>query len=91
MNWVKLWPLTLASLTPGWRSADIYWPIPETLFATLKINGGPFRAVPEIILGGPHIFFQTPPPQDTHGIRAPRSPGHISALINLPHYGSNMP
>ena len=38
------------------------------------------RAVPEIILGGALFFFQTPPP-----------PGHVSALINPPHYGSNMP
>ena len=48
------------------------------------------RAVPEIILGGA-LFFQTLHPQDTHGVRAPRPPVHISALINLPHYGSNMP
>ena len=50
------------------------------------------RAVPEIILRGGHIFFQTPPPPRTHrGVRAPRPPGHVSALIKLPHYGSNMP
>ena len=31
-----------------------------------------------------HSFFQTPPPQDTHVVRAPRPSGHVSALIN-PH------
>ena len=51
------------------------------------------RAVPEIILGGgrAHFFFRPLHPQDTHGVRAPQPPGHISALINLPHYGSNTP
>ena len=49
------------------------------------------RAVPEIILGG-HIFFQTsPPPGHTWSQSPPRPPGHVSALINAPHYGSNMP
>ena len=48
------------------------------------------RAVPETILGGGALFFFRPlHPQDTHGVRAPRPPGHVSALINLPHYGSN--
>ena len=74
MNWVKLWPLTLASLTPGWRSAEIYWPIPETLFATLKINGGPFRAVPEIILGGAPTFFFRPLHPRTHMESEPPDP-----------------
>ena len=41
-----------------------------------------FRAVPEIILGGSGIFFRPLHPQDTHGVRAPRPPGHVSALIN---------
>ena len=37
-------------------------------------------------------FFSDPStPQDTHGVRAPRPPGQISALINPPHYGANMP
>ena len=49
------------------------------------------RAVPEIILGGAHFFFRPLHIQDTHGVRAPRPPGHVSALINPPHYGSNMP
>ena len=49
------------------------------------------RAVPEIILGGGTFFFRPLHPQDTHGVRAPRPPGHVSALINLPHYGSNTP
>ena len=40
---------------------------------------------------GGHIFFRPLHPQDTHGVRAPRPPGHVSALINLPHYGSNTP
>ena len=40
---------------------------------------------------GAHIFFRPLHPQDTHGVRAPRPPGHVSALINPPHYGSNMP
>ena len=42
------------------------------------------RAVPEIILGGAHFFFRPLHPQDTHGVRAPRPPGHVSALINPP-------
>ena len=52
------------------------------------------RAVPEIILRGGgvgRIFFRPLHPQDTQGIRASRPPGHVSALINPPHYGSNMP
>ena len=49
------------------------------------------RAVPEIILGGAHFFWRPLHPQDTHGVGAPPPPGHVSALINLPHYGSNMP
>ena len=51
------------------------------------------RAVPEIILGGgvSHIFFRPLHPQDTQGVRAPRPPGHINALIKPPHCGSNMP
>ena len=53
------------------------------------------RAVPEIILmqggGWATFFFRPLHPQDTHGVRAPRPPGHVSALINLPHYGSNTP
>ena len=51
------------------------------------------RAVPEIIPGGVGwIFFQTPPPPgQTSSQSPPRPPGHVSALINLPHYGSNMP
>ena len=48
------------------------------------------RAVPEIILGG-GIFFRPLHPQDTHGVGAPRPPGHVSALINPPYYGSNTP
>ena len=49
------------------------------------------RAVPEIILAGAQFFFRPLHPQDTHGVRAPRPPGHVSALINLPHYGTNTP
>ena len=41
--------------------------------------------------GGATFFFRPLHPQDTHGVRAPRPPGHVSALINPPHYGSNMP
>ena len=52
---------------------------------------GLLRAVPEIILGGGTFFFRPLHPQDTHGVRAPRPPGHVSALINPPHYGANMP
>ena len=40
---------------------------------------------------GGHFFFRPLHPQDTHGVRAPRPPGNVSALINPPHYGSNMP
>ena len=31
---------------------------------------------------GPHFFFRPLHPQDTHGVRAPWPPGHVSALIN---------
>ena len=49
------------------------------------------RAVPEIIRGGTFVFRPLHP-QDKHGVRAPPQPrGHASALINPPHYGSNMP
>ena len=49
------------------------------------------RAVPEIILGG-HFFFSDPSIPRTHmESEPPRPPGHVSALINLPHYGSNTP
>ena len=40
---------------------------------------------------GGHIFFRPLHPQDKHGVGAPRPPGHVSALINPPHYGSNVP
>ena len=53
---------------------------------------GQVRAVPEIILGGATFFFQTPPPPGhTWSQSPPRPPEHVSALINLPHYGSNTP
>ena len=55
----------------------------------LELTG--LRAVPEIILGGAHFCFRPLHPQDTHGVRAPRPPGHVSALINPPYYRSNMP
>ena len=49
-------------------------------------------AVPEIIPGGgATFFFRRLHPQDTHRVRAPRPPGHVCALINPPHYRSNMP
>ena len=48
------------------------------------------RTVPEIILRGAH-FFQTPPPPGETWSQPPRPPGHVSALINPPHYGSNTP
>ena len=41
--------------------------------------------------GVSHIFFRPLHLQDTQGVGAPRPPGHVSALINPPHYGSNMP
>ena len=53
-------------------------------------NSATVRAVPQIILGGT-FFFRPLHPQDKHGVRASWLPGHVSALINLPHYGSNMP
>ena len=52
------------------------------------------RAVPEIILrevGWTALFFRPLHPEDKHGVRALRPPGHASALVNPPHYGSNMP
>ena len=63
---------------------------PFLIFAATTV-----RAVPEIILRGgggwATFFFRPLHPQDTHGVRAPLPPGHVSALINLPHYGSNTP
>ena len=42
--------------------------------------------------GGGHFFLQTsPPPGQTWSQSPPRPPGHVSALINTPHYGANMP
>ena len=58
--------------------------------ATLMSDRG-VRAVPEIILGGAFFFRRPLHPQDTQGVRAPRPPGHVSALINPRDYGSNMP
>ena len=40
---------------------------------------------------GGAFYFRPLHPQDTHGVRAPRPPGHVSALIDPPHYGSNTP
>ena len=42
-------------------------------------------------VGWATFFFRPLHPQDTYGVRAPRPPGHVSALINPPHYGPNMP
>ena len=63
----------------------------QSLSEVLVIKETYIRAVPEIILGGAHFFFRPLHPQDTQGVRAPRPSGHVSALINPPHYGSNMP
>ena len=55
---------------------------------TVSIPWGLFQK----LSSGGALFFSRPlHPQDTHGVRAPRPPGHVSALINPPHYGSNMP
>ena len=70
---------------------------PSTLVIGIKAfctsNQRCLRAVPEIILRGewPTFFFRPLHPQDTHGVRVPRPAGHVSALINLSHYGSNTP
>ena len=48
------------------------------------------RAVPEIIPGGT-FFFRPSTPRTHMESEPPRPPGHVSALINLPHYGSNTP
>ena len=56
-----------AWLSTSWRSASSYCRI--------------VRAVPEIILGAA-FFFRPLHLQDTHGVGAPRPPGHVSALIN---------
>ena len=41
---------------------------------------------------GGHFFFPDPSTPRTHmESEPPRPPGHVSALINLPHYGSNTP
>ena len=63
--------------------------------SVLLARAGPLRAVPEIILRGGgmgHIFFSDPSIPRTHMESEPPDPrGHVSALINLPHYGSNTP
>ena len=41
--------------------------------------------------GGPHFFFRLLHPLDTRGVGASWPPGHVSALINPPHYRSNTP
>ena len=53
----------------------------------IESSKGCFRNYPQ---GGAH-FFRPLHPQDTHGVKAPRPPAHVSALINAAHYGSNMP
>ena len=42
---------------------------------------------------GGELFFSDPSTPRTHmeSEPPPRPPGHVSALINLPHYGSNTP
>ena len=58
----------------------------------MPFSGCDLRAVPEIIVGGGTFFFQTPPPPGHTWSQSPsRPPGHVSALINPPQYGSNMP
>ena len=54
---------------------------------TCKLHLGLFQ---KLSWGGT-FFFRPLHPQDTQGVGAPRPPGHVSALINPPHYGSNMP
>ena len=41
--------------------------------------------------GGPHFFSDPSTPRTHMESESPRPPGHVSALINLPHYGSNTP
>ena len=48
------------------------------------------RAVPEIILGGATFFSDPSTPRTNMESEPPWPPGHVSALINPPHYGSNM-
>ena len=65
----------------------------DDIRVTLDGNFTPkrLRAVPEIMLRGGRIFCRPLHPKDKHGVRAPRPPGHVSALINPHHYayGSN--
>ena len=85
----KFWHPKLATSATHAPCLIIQW---EWKIYNVKTSKGySLRAVPEIILGGGTFFFRTLHPQDTHGVRAPRPPGHVRALINLPHYGSNMP
>ena len=65
--------------------------LPSEMLASKQVEHTNLRAVPEIILRGGTSFFRPLHPQDKHGVRAPRPPGHVSVLINPPHYGSNMP
>ena len=80
------WLQDACEVTDGQRLDSV-----TTLQTTDRGQNRQIRAVPEIILGGGTFFFRPLHPQDTHGVRAPRPPGHVSALINLPHYGSNTP
>ena len=79
------------SISPESKQEARSHPVLRTDPTSQQVRSVALRAVPEIILGGPHFFFRPLHPQDTQGVRAPRPPGHVSALINPPHYGSNMP
>ena len=48
------------------------------------------RAVPELSWGA-HFSDPSTPRTHMESEPPPQLPGHVSALINLPHYGSNMP
>ena len=69
----------------------VYLPPPPVLIrATVQYPLGLFE---KLSSGGgwATLFFRPLHPQDKLGVRAPRPPGHVSALINPPDYGSNTP
>ena len=61
-----------------------------SVYMTVQIRYTPKGCSRNYPWGGT-FFFRPLHPQDTQGVGAPRPPGHVSALIKPPHYGSNMP
>ena len=70
-----------------WYCKGFGVPLPTTSFN----NSKEVRAVPDFILRGGHIFFQTPQPPGHAWSQSSPTPRTRKCLINPPYYGSNMP